>query len=143
MVPKLELRYYIVRFIVPYMQSEVSMLMLQADPRSKSTIVNLYKKAKRNVTETSRINAKWLTEIYTTNTSLVAILIATITFAAAFTLPGGYNSNSGSEGLPIMSRKFAFQAFLVSDTLAMFIITCCCLHMHLGKMGGSWILALL
>ncbi|KAF2910377.1 hypothetical protein DAI22_11g095800 [Oryza sativa Japonica Group] len=99
--------------------SEVSMLMLQADPRSKSTIVNLYKKAKQNVTETSRINAKWLTEIYTTNTSLVAILIATITFAAAFTLPGGYSSNSGSEGLPIMSRKFAFQAFLVSDTLAM------------------------
>lgn len=119
MVPKLELRYYIVRFIVPYMQSEVSMLMLQADPGSKSTIVNLYKKAKRNVTETSRINAKWLTEIYTTNSSLVAILIATVTFAAAFTLPGGYSSSSGSEGLPIMSRKFAFQAFLVSDTLAM------------------------
>jgi hypothetical protein len=46
--------------------------------------------------------------------------MATITFAAAFTLPGGYSNDSGSEGLPVMSRKFAFQAFLVSDTLAMF-----------------------
>ena len=42
-----------------------------------------------------------------------------ITFAAAFTLPGGYSNDVGSEGLPIMSKKFAFQAFLISDVLAM------------------------
>uniref|UniRef100_A0A0D9XQW3 PGG domain-containing protein n=1 Tax=Leersia perrieri TaxID=77586 RepID=A0A0D9XQW3_9ORYZ len=101
------------------LNQNVSMLMLKAYPGCKSTVDNLYKKAKRNVTETSRKNAKWLTEMYTTNTSLVAILIATITFAAAFTLPGGYSTDSGSEGLPIMSRKFAFQAFLICDTLAM------------------------
>uniref|UniRef100_A0A0E0BHF9 PGG domain-containing protein n=1 Tax=Oryza glumipatula TaxID=40148 RepID=A0A0E0BHF9_9ORYZ len=99
--------------------SEVSMLISKAHSGSKSTIDNLYKKAKRKVTENSRDNAQELTKVYTNNTSLVAILIATITFAAAFTLPGGYSSASGSEGLPIMSRKFAFQAFLVSDTLAM------------------------
>lgn len=49
----------------------------------------------------------------------MAILIATITFAAAFTLPGGISNDAGSEGLPIMARNVAFQAFLVSDTLAM------------------------
>ncbi|XP_006662919.1 ankyrin repeat-containing protein At5g02620-like [Oryza brachyantha] len=100
--------------------SKVSVLMLKADPGNKSTVDNLYKKAKRNVIEASRKDAKWLTEMYTTNTSLVAILIATVTFAAAFTLPGGYNSDSGSDqGLPVMSRNAAFQVFLVSDTLAM------------------------
>jgi hypothetical protein len=35
-------------------------------------------------------------------------------------LPGGYSNNAGSEGLPIMARKIAFQAFLISDSLAMF-----------------------
>jgi hypothetical protein len=45
--------------------------------------------------------------------------MATITFAAAFTLPGGYSTDTGNEGLPIMARKFAFQAFLISDSLAM------------------------
>ncbi|KAJ3701264.1 hypothetical protein LUZ61_004969 [Rhynchospora tenuis] len=50
---------------------------------------------------------------------VVAILIATITFAAAFTLPGGYNNDPGTAGLPIMARKTAFKAFLISDTLAM------------------------
>jgi hypothetical protein len=50
----------------------------------------------------------------------VAILIATITFAAAtFTLPGGYRNDAGSEGVPIMGRKLAFKAFLIADTLAM------------------------
>ncbi|OEL30187.1 hypothetical protein BAE44_0008795 [Dichanthelium oligosanthes] len=46
-------------------------------------------------------------------------VIATITFAAAFTLHGGYSNDAGSEGLPVMARKLAFQAFLISDTLAM------------------------
>ena len=49
----------------------------------------------------------------------MAILIATITFAAAFTLPGGYSTDAGTEGLPIMARKIAFKAFLISNALAM------------------------
>ncbi|XP_074559894.1 uncharacterized protein LOC141815929 [Curcuma longa] len=54
------------------------------------------------------------------NLAIVAVLIATVTFAAAFTLPGGYNSNDGSdEGMAILSSRAAFKAFLISDTLAM------------------------
>uniref|UniRef100_A0ACD5UIM2 Uncharacterized protein n=1 Tax=Avena sativa TaxID=4498 RepID=A0ACD5UIM2_AVESA len=71
------------------------------------------------MTEASRKDAKSLTQTYTSNTSLVAILIATITFAAAFTLPGGSTNDVESEGLPVMSKKIAFQAFLIFDTLAM------------------------
>lgn len=99
--------------------NEVSMLVLKADPRNATVFYNLHKQTKEEITNLSRKDAKSLTQTYTSNTSLVAILIATITFAAAFTLPGGYSSATGSEGLPIMARKVAFQAFLISDTLAM------------------------
>ncbi|XP_072151623.1 protein ACCELERATED CELL DEATH 6 isoform X2 [Setaria viridis] len=99
--------------------NEVSMLMLKADPQEAGSIYNLHKEAKDKVTDLSRKDIKSLTQTYTGNTSLVAILLATITFAAAFTLPGGYSSDAGSQGLPIMVRKIAFQAFLISDTLAM------------------------
>ncbi|KAG2556568.1 hypothetical protein PVAP13_8NG199500 [Panicum virgatum] len=99
--------------------NEVSMLMLKADPQIETSIYNLLKEAKDKVTEISKKDIKSLTQTYTGNTSLVAILIATITFAAAFTLPGGYSIDAGNEGLPIMARKFAFQAFLISDTIAM------------------------
>jgi len=93
--------------------------MLKADTRDETSIYNLHKQAKDKVTNLIRKDIKSLTETYTGNTSLVVILIATITFAAAFTLPGGYSADAGNEGLPIMARKFAFQAFLISDTLAM------------------------
>ncbi|VAH22255.1 unnamed protein product [Triticum turgidum subsp. durum] len=99
--------------------NEVCMLMLKANPQHTGSIYNLHRKAKQEATNASRKDAKSLTQIYTTNTSLVAILITTIAFAAAFTLPGGYSNGAGSEGLPVMSRKVAFQAFLISDTLAM------------------------
>ncbi|XP_044345921.1 ankyrin repeat-containing protein ITN1-like [Triticum aestivum] len=96
--------------------NEVNMLMLAANPRD---VNNRHTHTKGWMANASRKEVKSLTQTYTSNTSLVAILIATITFAAAFTLPGGYNNDAGSEGLPIMSKKFAFQAFLISDVLAM------------------------
>ncbi|KAI4963451.1 hypothetical protein ZWY2020_014077 [Hordeum vulgare] len=99
--------------------NEVLMLMLKADAQNATSLYNLHGKAKQEAVDAGRKDAKSLTKTYTTNISLVAILITTITFAAAFTLPGGYSSVDGSEGLPIMSRKVAFQAFLISDTLAM------------------------
>ncbi|XP_078151110.1 protein ACCELERATED CELL DEATH 6-like [Carex rostrata] len=50
---------------------------------------------------------------------LGSVLIATATFAAAFTLPGGYRSdNHHKSGTPTLADKYAFKAFLVSDTIA-------------------------
>jgi len=101
--------------------NEVSMLMLEADPQDAGSIYIFHEETKDKLTNLSIQDIKSLTQFqtYTSNTSLVAILIATITFAAAFTLPGGYSNDAGSEGLPIMAKKVAFQAFLISDTLAM------------------------
>ncbi|CAN6563486.1 unnamed protein product [Malus baccata var. baccata] len=44
---------------------------------------------------------------------VVATLIATVTFAAGFTMPGGYQSGGGSD-----------QAFVITDTLAMAMSSC-------------------
>lgn len=54
-----------------------------------------------------------------------SILIATVTFTAGFTVPGGYSSSSSSsdddiqEGTAILSNKFCFKVFLISNALAM------------------------
>ncbi|KAL5981394.1 hypothetical protein ACLOJK_015449 [Asimina triloba] len=51
---------------------------------------------------------------------VVASLIATVTFAAAFTLPGGYrSSDEPNPGTAILASKQAFKAFVLLDTLAM------------------------
>ncbi|KAH0933830.1 hypothetical protein HID58_010947, partial [Brassica napus] len=44
----------------------------------------------------------------------VAVLVATVAFAAAFQLPGGYKP----DGTPVLSEEVAFTCFLVFDTIA-------------------------
>lgn len=58
---------------------------------------------------------------------VVSVLVATVTFASAFTLPGGYYQNgtdsNGIAGAPLLAGSYAFDAFILSDTLA-FICSC-------------------
>ncbi|KAJ4950678.1 hypothetical protein NE237_027510 [Protea cynaroides] len=54
---------------------------------------------------------------------LVATLIATVTFAASFTMPGGYNNEGPDEGMANLSSEPAFQIFLVANTGAMALST--------------------
>ncbi|KAK9950351.1 hypothetical protein M0R45_005845 [Rubus argutus] len=51
---------------------------------------------------------------------LVATLIATVSFAAGFTMPGGYQSEKGpNQGFAVLIRNAAFKAFVVTNTIAM------------------------
>ena len=47
---------------------------------------------------------------------VVAALLSTITFTAGFTLPGGFDQNTGEA---MLTKKAAFLVFLISDTLAL------------------------
>ncbi|GKC69204.1 ankyrin repeat-containing domain, PGG domain protein, partial [Tanacetum coccineum] len=54
----------------------------------------------------------------TTNQCMVAgALIATVVFAAAFTVSGGYNQTSG---IPVFKTEATFMAFVVADAISLF-----------------------
>ena len=51
---------------------------------------------------------------------LVSTLVATVTFAAGFTIPGGYNSSGEDQGMATMLSNNVFHAFIFCNTIAMF-----------------------
>ncbi|KAG5554515.1 hypothetical protein RHGRI_012158 [Rhododendron griersonianum] len=66
---------------------------------------------------------------------VVATLIATITFAAAYAIPGGYDGNQGrDQGMAVLARATAFQAFVITNTIA---IICSVISMLLC-ITGLW-----
>ncbi|XP_060668142.1 protein ACCELERATED CELL DEATH 6-like [Ziziphus jujuba] len=52
------------------------------------------------------------------NDILMATIIATVTFAAAFQMPGGYESEDPYKGLPVYRNKKLFNSFIICDSLA-------------------------
>ncbi|OMO66449.1 hypothetical protein CCACVL1_21135 [Corchorus capsularis] len=58
---------------------------------------------------------------------LVATLVATVTFTAAFTVPGGYKSDKGTA---ILSRNTAFNVFVISNSLA-FVSSLSAVYTHI------------
>ncbi|KAA3463432.1 protein ACCELERATED CELL DEATH 6-like [Gossypium australe] len=65
---------------------------------------------------------------------VVAALIATITFAAAITVPGGLKSEKGSDqGTPFLIDEVAFKVFVVTNALA-FILSISALSIHFGNL---------
>ncbi|XP_021848051.1 uncharacterized protein [Spinacia oleracea] len=72
--------------------------------------------------------------------SVVAALLATLTFAAAYQVPGGYDDG----GTPILLRKAAFQVFIISNTCAlcgsMAVLFSLLWVMSTGKTADSFLL---
>ncbi|KAG5554523.1 hypothetical protein RHGRI_012166 [Rhododendron griersonianum] len=55
---------------------------------------------------------------------IVATLISTISFAAGFTIPGGYDGNQGpNQGMAVLVREAAFKAFVITNTIAVICST--------------------
>ncbi|OMO96227.1 hypothetical protein COLO4_15400 [Corchorus olitorius] len=63
---------------------------------------------------------------------LVTTLIATVSFAAGFTVPGGYRSDGPDAGMAILSRKSAFRVFVITNALA-FCFSCASMFLHYFK----------
>ncbi|PIN23608.1 hypothetical protein CDL12_03665 [Handroanthus impetiginosus] len=51
---------------------------------------------------------------------LVSTLVATVTFAAVFTVPGGYNISGTDSGIATMLRGKGFHIFVICDSIAMY-----------------------
>ncbi|KAK9284516.1 hypothetical protein L1049_023690 [Liquidambar formosana] len=57
---------------------------------------------------------------YVNTLLLVSTLIATVTFAAGFTMPGRYNDSDPDQGMAIMLKRRLFHRFVFCDTIAMY-----------------------
>ncbi|KAL6311916.1 hypothetical protein AAG906_025669 [Vitis piasezkii] len=51
---------------------------------------------------------------------LVSTLVATVTFAAGFTMPGGYNSSDPNVGMAALLMRNMFHMFVICNTTAMY-----------------------
>uniref|UniRef100_A0A803MEM1 PGG domain-containing protein n=2 Tax=Chenopodium quinoa TaxID=63459 RepID=A0A803MEM1_CHEQI len=70
---------------------------------------------------------------------LVATLVATVTFAAGFTLPGGYNQsdNDPNIGMAVLPDRWPFKAFVICNTAALYSSVLCVVTLiwaHLGDL---------
>ncbi|KAJ9682396.1 hypothetical protein PVL29_018336 [Vitis rotundifolia] len=74
------------------------------------------------VVKKKEITSKYLKDLSNTHL-LVATLIATVTFAACFSLPGGYNQDDPNKGKSVLSTKVAFKAFVITDGIAFYCST--------------------
>lgn len=70
--------------------------------------IELVKEGERSMKETA------------TSCTVVCALIVTMMFAAAFTVPGG---NNGDTGFPILFKDRAFRVFIIADAISLFAST--------------------
>ncbi|KAL3742724.1 hypothetical protein ACJRO7_018093 [Eucalyptus globulus] len=68
---------------------------------------------------------------------LVAVLIATVAFTATFTMPGGYNNDGPNQGLATLAGRAAFQAFVISNSIAFSFSTLALFLLFHTAMGGG------
>ncbi|KAI9161346.1 hypothetical protein LWI28_016566 [Acer negundo] len=81
--------------------------------RNNETAKDVFRKEHKKLAEQGE---KWMKD--TANSCMfVSTLIATVLFAAAFTVPGG---NVNDKGIPIFLRTDAFTVFAISDALGLF-----------------------
>ncbi|KAG1368029.1 ankyrin repeat-containing protein [Cocos nucifera] len=68
------------------------------------------------------------------NLGIASVLIATVTFAAGFTVPGGYIADDHpGRGTAVLATKYAFKVFLISDAISLVCsIVATCWLMYAG-----------
>nr|POE74878.1 myosin-17 [Quercus suber] len=60
-------------------------------------------------------------ETYAKTSAIVNALIATVTFAAGITVPGGFFQDGRNAGSAILTKNDSFKAFIIIDTIALVI----------------------
>ncbi|KAK7846681.1 ankyrin repeat-containing protein [Quercus suber] len=87
-------------------RARLQMVIQKLDPKEES------EDNKISTSELDYINQQKQTGL------VVATLIATVTFTAGFTVPGGFKSEGVDEGMAALSKRNAFRVFLMANTLA-------------------------
>ncbi|XP_059446695.1 protein ACCELERATED CELL DEATH 6-like [Corylus avellana] len=91
---------------------------------------NMEKEKKKKKKEKRRSMLQKTTEVHL----VVAALIATVTFAACITMPGGFVGGGEGEGSHpgsvLLRRKAAFKAFVITDTISM-VLSSSAVFIHL------------
>ncbi|KAI8004402.1 Protein ACCELERATED CELL DEATH 6 [Camellia lanceoleosa] len=68
---------------------------------------------------------------------LVSILVTTVTFAAGFTLPGGYRISYPHEGMATLVTKPSFQMFLISNNIALYSSIIAAVNLFWAQFGDT------
>ena len=97
-------------------------------PETRSSIMEKQNKKWERKRRSKEYREKRTSELQKTGEThlIVSALITTVTFAAGFTLPGGYKDDDGKA---ILSKEAAFIAFVVTDTIAM-VSSLCAVFLH-------------
>lgn len=78
------------------------------------------KKAKDLARTEKQIEARKASTTVYNSLVIVAALIATMSSAAVFAIPGGYDGNPGrDQGMAVLARATAFKAFIITNTVAL------------------------
>ena len=83
----------------------------------ENEVKNAVSESKKEISDNSMSVSDRVRSASETNL-LVATIIATVTFTAAFTVPGGYESGGANSGLAVLSKRAAFKAFMIADAFA-------------------------
>ena len=89
----------------------------QGQTAKENEVQNAVSKSKEEMEGISMSKSEILRSAGETNL-LLATIIASVTFTAAFTVPGGYESGDVNQGLAVLSKKAAFKAFVIANALA-------------------------
>ena len=102
---------------VPEKERVIEEKAQKGQTEKENEVKNAVSERKEEISDKSMSVSKRVRSAGETNL-LVATIIATVTFTAAFTVPGGYESGGDNQGLAVLSKEAAFKVFVIANALA-------------------------